>query len=193
VRVIASASGTGRNSGVAHGGLLRDGKGVVSMARHEAEREDLMREATALRRRGEWRIPGIAKPVTAGFRDGGGCSVYFGQDPCYHFDVSGALRRAYAADKLYRTQGGTLAELVRVRTEHEAVLQRRDLRQQELNGFLARMREHLSRLSAALQSGNAALLRQEPDDCNVGAELTAWLARVLDGQLVLAPPIKARR
>jgi hypothetical protein len=163
------------------------------MARQQAEREDLMREATALRRRGEWRIPGIAEPVTAGFRDGGGCSVYFGQDPCYHFDVSGALRRAYAAEKLYRTQGGTLAELVRVRTEHETVLQRRDLQQPELNGFLKRVHERLSRLDAALQSGEAVLLRQEPADGDVGTELTAWLARVLSRHLVLAPPIKARR
>jgi len=163
------------------------------MARHEAEREDLMREATALRRRAEWHVPDMAEPVTAGFRDGGGCSVYFGQDPGYHFDAAGALRRAYVGEKLYRTQGDSLAELVRVRTERETVLQRRDLEHEELNGFLDRMRDRLSRLSDALRSGNAVLLRQEPADGDVGAELAAWLARTLTGEILLAPPIKARR
>lgn len=163
------------------------------MARHEAEREDLMREATALRRRGEWDVPGFSAPVTAGFRDGGGCSVYFGQDPCYHFDAGGALRRAFVGEKLYRTQGHTLAELVRVRTERATVLQRRDLEEHGLSSFLAHMREHLSRLSAALQSGETVLLRQEPENSDIGAELATWLARVLAGPLVLAPPIKAKR
>jgi hypothetical protein len=163
------------------------------MARHEAEREDLIREATALRRRGEWRVPDMAEPVTAGFRDGGACSVYFGQDPCYHFDAAGALRRAYAGEKLYRTQGNTLAELFRVRTERETVLQRRDLADDEVDDFLDRMRALLGHLCNALQSGEAVLCRQEPEDIDVGTELTSWLARVLAGKLFLAPPLKARR
>ncbi len=162
------------------------------MARHEADREDLMREATALRRRGEWRVPGMPEPVMAGFRNGGGCSVYFGQDPCYHFDAAGALRRAYAEEKLYRTQGHTLAELVRVRKERETVLQRRDLENEEVDEFLQRTRAELSCLYAALQSGNAVVLRQEPDGGDVSAELTAWLARALAGPMVLAPPVKSR-
>jgi hypothetical protein len=45
----------------------------------------------------------------------------------------------------------------------------------------------------ALQSGAATLLRQAPEDGDVGSEFAAWLARVLAGQLVLAPPIKAKR
>jgi hypothetical protein len=163
------------------------------MPRHEAERENLMRDATALCRRGEWIVRGFREPVTAGFRDGGGCSVYFGQDPCYHFDAASALRRAYAESKLYRTQGKTLAELVRVRTERETVLQRRDLDDEELECFLARMREHLSRLRAALASLDAVLQRQVPDDGDVGMELAAWLDRMLAGKMTLAPPIKAKR
>jgi len=163
------------------------------MARMEAEREDLMREASALRRRGEWRVPGFSEPVTAGFRDGGGCSVYLGQDPCYHFDATGALRRAYADARLYRTQGTTLAELVRIRSEHETVLQRRDLTVDESSQFLARMRHELSQLLAALDSGEAVLQRQVPDDGDLSQELAQWLARLLAAELTLAPPIKARR
>lgn len=163
------------------------------MARMEAEREDLMREASALRRRGEWLVPGFSEPVTAGFRDGGGCSVYLGQDPCYHFDAGGALRRAYADAKLYRTQGTTLAELDRIRSEHGTVLQRRDLNTDEVNEFLQRLRNHLSQLHAALDSGEAVLQRQVPDDVHLSQELARWLARLLAAELTLAPPIKARR
>lgn len=162
------------------------------MARHETEREDLLREATALRRRGEWRVPGEHNPVTAGFRDGGECSIYFGEDPCYHFDAAGGLRRAYCEGRLYRTQGTTLAELTRVRTPEETQLQRRDLSGDEVAEFLTRLRDRLAGLHAALAGGSTILLRQVPEDCDPGVELTAWLAHRLSGPIVLAAAIRGR-
>jgi hypothetical protein len=163
------------------------------MARHETEREDLLREATALGRRGEWRVPGEQEPVTAGFREGGECSVYFGQDACYHFDAGGGLRRAYGGGKLYRTQGTTLAELTRVRTPRETQLRRRDLTADEVAEFLTRLRDRLAGLYAAFAGGSAVLLRQVPDDLDPGQELAAWLARRLSGPVKLAAAIKGRR
>ncbi|MGH7129995.1 MAG: hypothetical protein ACREJB_15520, partial [Planctomycetaceae bacterium] len=75
-----------------------------------------MREATALARRVEIVCPDETEPVIAGVREDGTLSVYFGADPAYHFDASGRLRRAFAAGCLYRTQGHTLARLLRRRT-----------------------------------------------------------------------------
>lgn len=151
-----------------------------------------MREATALRRRGEWRVPGEQDPVTAGFRDRGECSLYFGEDPCYHFDAAGGLRRAFVEGRLFRTQGTTLAELTRVRTLRETQLQRRDLSGVEVAEFLTRLRDRLARLHTALEAGSAVLLRQVPEDCDPGPELAAWLARGLSGPIVLAAAIRGR-
>ena len=64
------------------------------MARNEEDREDLMAEATALAERVELTVPQESDFVTAGFRRTGHLSLYFGQDPAYHFDEEGRLRRA---------------------------------------------------------------------------------------------------
>jgi hypothetical protein len=74
------------------------------MSRNESDREDLMAEATALRRRVQLQVPGEALSIIAGFRDEGRVSIYFGPDPVYHFDEQGRLRRAFVAGRLYRTQ-----------------------------------------------------------------------------------------
>ena len=79
------------------------------MARIESDREDLIREATALQQRVEWAVPGEPEPVVTGFKRDGSLSVYFGQDPVYQFNPTGQLRRAYVEDFLFRTQGDTLA------------------------------------------------------------------------------------
>ena len=97
------------------------------MALHETHREDLFAEATALVRRIELRVPGEPHPVVAGCRASGAWSVYFGPDPCYHFDEQGRLRRAFVDDRLYRTQGNTLAQLSRKRHADNVELSRIDL------------------------------------------------------------------
>ena len=133
------------------------------MARHEADREDLLAEAQALLPRAEWRLPGRSELVTAGLRRDGFVSVYFGGDPCYHFDREGRLRRAFVANSLYRTQGTTLARLTRERTATETRLNRVDLSADEVQEFLAEMQSHLARFLAAADSGEADLLRLVAD------------------------------
>ena len=163
------------------------------MARFEASREDLMGEATALARRAELQLPGEAHPVVAGFRAAGVLSIYFGQDPAYHFNRDGRLRRAFLAGDLYRTQGATLACLTRVRTPADTQLARRDLPPAELGDFLVRMDARLSRLHEAVSSGRAIVLRSVPGDDDLLPELAAALARILELDERLAPPFAGRR
>jgi hypothetical protein len=158
----------------------------------ETDREDLLREATALRVRAEFRIPSRTETVVAGRRDNGGWSTYFGQDPCYHFDADGRLRRAYVRGRLYRTQETTLAELQRVRSDTATQLLRRDLEPTELNDFLNDMRDQLTNLRNALQT-EIATLQTVPANADVAIPLTSFLSRVLDVRPALAPPIKTRR
>ncbi|NQV28579.1 MAG: hypothetical protein HQ518_29855 [Rhodopirellula sp.] len=138
------------------------------MARNESDREDLIREATALRNRVEWQIPGEAEPVFAGIRSNGSLSVYFGPDPVYQFSTAGSLRRAYAGGFLYRTQGSTLARLKRNRSTETTTLLRNDLNADELEAFLATMDDRLMRLQQSIADGSALILRSvsqgEPPD-----------------------------
>src|SRR5438045_2175540 len=105
------------------------------MARHEADREDLMAEAIALRERVELALPGEAEHTIAGFRDNGRFSLYFGTDPVFHLDADGALRRAFVGGDLYRSQAHTLARLTRQRTGGAVNLVRHDLDASQLEMF----------------------------------------------------------
>ena len=159
------------------------------MARMEQDREDLMREATALNPRIEWDVPGDVELVVTGWKASGDLSIYLGQDPVYQFDSDGRLRRAYESGFLYRTQGSTMARIHRERSARQTTLVRHDLNVAELDEFLTRMRRRLTRLQAALSSNQAQVRR------HVGTasteELAAQLARIAQ-QCVLAPAVTGR-
>ena len=160
------------------------------MAVHESDREDLMREATALRRRGELFVPGEAETVIAGFRGDDRISIFFGPDPAYHFDAEGRLWRSFCGGELYRSQGSTLARLTRHREPGASSLLRHDLTGGELEDFLQAMRSRLQRVAEQLAAGQAKFLRQIPDDWHAVEELSAALDRILTSDAPLAPAVK---
>ncbi len=83
---------------------------LIGMARDEQDREDLLREATALVERVELAPTDneAGEHIVIGFRAGGAASVYFGGDTAYHFNSDGELRRAYADGLLYKADIGRL-------------------------------------------------------------------------------------
>lgn len=161
------------------------------MALHEQDREDLLAEAQALTPRGEWQVAGEVEPVTAGLRRGG-CSIYFGGDPCYHFDEEGRLRRAFAGGFLYRTQGATLARLERVRSERRVELLRVDLTEPELQSFLDDMQRRLAQFLSAAATGAARLVRSVSEAADPAAEILPAVRRAAHNRQ-LAPAIPTRR
>ena len=164
------------------------------MARVESDREDLMAEAVALVRRVELRTPGRDQTVFIGFRANGWLSIYFGSDPVYQFDQQGRLRRAFIDGLLYRTQGRTLAQLRRERTDAETTLLRRDLTEPELAEFRGVMLRALVPLREHLVQRQAVLVRQVPaGDDQLLDDLAAGLNRVLKAPEFLAPPIPGKR
>ena len=164
------------------------------MARHESDREDLMREATALVRRVELALPGRPEHVVCGFHSDGRLSIYFGPDPVYHFDTAGRLRRAYVDGCLYRTQGTTLARLKRVRTPAATELQRHDLSPDELPDFLECLRARLSSLEDALTSGTAGVVQcVPPNDAELLRDVHQIVSKTLCAGPDLAPSIKGKR
>ncbi|MEZ6062613.1 MAG: hypothetical protein R3C19_19900 [Planctomycetaceae bacterium] len=164
------------------------------MARHEADREDLVKEATAMVERAEIRCDSLAGPVTAGFRKDGRLSIYVDQDPVYQFDSAGLLRRAYVGGFLYRSEGGTLAELQRSRSDDRTTLVRRDLSAGELSRFRGDMHRTLQTVLNDLLDGSFKLQRQIPGDADIVTRVKDGLHQILalNGEF-LSNSIRPRR
>lgn len=161
--------------------------------RIEADREDLMREATALRQRAEFRISGESPSVIAGYRNDGSLSVYFGPDPCFHFDADGRLRRAFVGGDLFRTQGDTLARLRRVHTREAVELHRDDLAPDEREELLQQARQQLRAFSDTLRSQAAECLQEIPADAQIVDVLVDDLSRIVAQPIRLAPAIRGKK
>lgn len=164
------------------------------MSRSESDREDLIREATALTRRIELQLDGRAEPVVAGIREQTGwLSLYLGADPVYTWDADGGLRRAFVAGYLYRAEGETLARLERRRTETETQLVRHDLTSSEAEDFLKEMKETVAMLAEALQNGTARVLRSAGNVEGFLLEVLDFLPRILSQDRPWAAPVARRK
>lgn len=164
------------------------------MARDESDREDLLREAVALPRRAEITFRDRPDPVFLGFKRDGGFSIYLGSDPVYQFTAQGQLRRAYRSGLLYRTQGNTLAELQRDRSDPaRVILQRHDLGTEELQEFLEQMTEQLSALQQHLSAHAYLSVETVPADADLVPEFLAAFEVVFSADPPLAPAIPGKR
>lgn len=163
------------------------------MARTESDREDLMAEAVAMTRRIEVTIPGEQTLIVTGFRANGWLSIYLGPDRMYQFDEQGRLRRAFVNGLLYRTQGATLAQLHRQRTDTETILLRRDLSDAELAEFRLTMLDHLTAFHERLTKQEVVIVRRIPaEDDPLLNDLAVGLDRVLNASEFLAPPLPGK-
>ena len=163
------------------------------MARMESDREDLMAEAVAMPRRVEVTILGEQSPIVTGFRANGWLSIYLGPERMYQFDECGRLRRAFVNGLLFRTQGATLAQLHRQRTDTETILLRRDLSHSELAEFRLAMLGHVAAFHTRLTQREVVIVRQVPlEDDSLLNDLAAALDRALNASEFLAPPIPGK-
>src|SRR5213595_680144 len=115
-------------------------------ARHESDREDLLREATALVERIELQIAGFDQPIVCGFRRDGSASFFFGPDPVYQFNTDCQIRRAFVGGKILKAEAGRLVALSRVRAASEVSLLRHELTENEILLFINDLRSNLQRL-----------------------------------------------
>jgi hypothetical protein len=135
--------------------------------RHERDREDLMAEAKALVERAEWNVPGLAEPVTIGFRRDGSVSCYFGPEEVFQFNSKQQLRRAYRHGRLYKAVDGVLAQLRRERTPTAVHLLRRDLTPMETTEIRQRFGELMTQFLTACQAGQLSLRAEVPAEADV--------------------------
>lgn len=166
-----------------------------TVARTEADREDLFAEAVTLARRVEGRAPASAIPWIAGIKTNGEVSFYFGPDRVYHFDGAGRFRRGFVEGLLYRSQGDRLIRLRRDRTEsRQTALLRSDLTNEETAAFLAVMQIHLRTLQTAITTGELIVSRRHPvEDDAMETAIAAQIATILSATPWLAPELVVRR
>lgn len=162
------------------------------MARNEADRDDLYEEFRSAVLKWELSIQGLETVVVVGIRKDRRFSLYCGQDDCYHFDVSGRLLRAYRDGFLYRTQGTTLARLLRERTPAETVLRRHDLTIEELRQFCHQLLEKLRFIQLALQNQTYTIKRSVTDD-SIQEVVIPLIHAIILNEIPLAPPFSTRK
>jgi len=158
------------------------------MARLESDREDLLREATALVERAELRLPGYEEPVVCGFRRDGALSLFFGVDPVYQFNAARQLRRAFIAGRLLKAEQGRLVALTRKRSVTQVSLVRDELSADESATLLIAMQGHLNRLREALNGGSFLVQGEVPSGGNVAGRVLSWLETSPDAIEIAARP-----
>jgi glycine/D-amino acid oxidase-like deaminating enzyme len=158
------------------------------MARHESEREDLLREATALVERIELSLYG--QSVFAGFRRDGCASFYFDGDPAYHFNTQRQLRRAFVAGRLLKAEQRRLVSLERRRDAEEVALIRHEMTPVEIRALVQTAMQQLAQLGAAIQQQGAQIVGQVPPDGNVMQRVQQWLAGLTTIEIAESPHVK---
>jgi hypothetical protein len=146
------------------------------MARRETDREDLLREATALVERIELRVVGFDEPIVAGFRRDGSASFYFGADPVYQFNAASQLRRAFIGGLPVKAETGRLIALARERLANEVALVRTELAGDQAAAMLTAADGRLQNLHNTLASGEYTVVGQVPDEIDLAGRVSAWLA-----------------
>jgi hypothetical protein len=149
------------------------------VARNPEHREDLMRDATALVERAEVVWHPEQPPLILGRRATGATSLYFGEEPVYHFTSEGRVRRAHVDGLLYKAAAGELVEIRPVRVPGEVQLRSRVLSPQEQAEFLKNLADRLQQLLARFDSGDCKVIAEIPADEPVVAPLVEWIRQQL--------------
>lgn len=148
------------------------------MARHEQDREDLMREATGLTPRAEIASPHLPENLIFGFRREGGLSLFFGADPVYQFNSAGELRRGYVGGNLLKAENGRLAALTRDRQADRLTLWRKEWSDAQVAAFLNELMTRCQAVRDLLESGAFQLVAEVPRDSNAIERLRQFLVNL---------------
>jgi hypothetical protein len=159
------------------------------MASEQHDREDLLREATALVERVELQVADHCDSIIVGFRRDASASVFFGADPVYHFNSTGELRRAFWNDRLYKAEQKRLVSLRRERTQSATQLVRRELTEAEQSEFRSEMRRRLLELIESVAGGHFRVVGQVPNDADVVRRLEPLLPKLADAEIAHGPRV----
>lgn len=145
------------------------------MARQEVDREDILREATALVKRAEFEVPGLEGSVVIGFRKDGSGSIYIGADLVYQLNSVLQFRRGYLNGDLVKADQGRLVSLRRHRKEDAVSLVRHEFDQEQSTDYLNTLRGHIDQLQHAFQVRTVEVIGQVPASEDVVGTIERWL------------------
>lgn len=131
------------------------------MAKQKQDKEDILREATALVNRVELKLGGEGESddsVFVGFRRDGSVSFFYGGEPVYQFNTQHAFRRGYYQSTMLKAEQGKLVQLTRSREGEQLVLLSREFNAQQSSEFLEEMRQNLLNLLAAIRNDEYELI-----------------------------------
>ncbi len=129
------------------------------MARKSQDRENLLRDAKAFTTRLQLKVSWgeNSGEVFFGIRVGEAVSFYFDQDPVYHFNATGKLRRAFVDGYLVKAEAGRLVRLHRQHAANETVMLRDEMTSGEQQFFCASVKQQLGRLLNVIADGQYAI------------------------------------
>lgn len=157
------------------------------MARHEQDREDLMREATALVERVELVSPEHGEPIVLGVRRDGCLSIYLSAEKAVHFNTQAELRRAFVHGQLWKAEQHRLVTLTRHRTDNQVQLLRRDLSDAAQRDFLKAVFTELAKLRQDLADDLVTVQRAVPADLPARERIHDWLDSVATLRIAASP------
>ena len=131
------------------------------MAKQNQDKEDILREATALVNRVELKLGGEGESddsVFVGFRRDGAVSFFFGAEPVYQFNTQHAFRRGYYQNTMLKAEQGKLVQLTRSREGEKLVLLRREFNDQQTVEFCEEMRHNLLNLLSVVRDEKYELM-----------------------------------
>ncbi len=163
------------------------------MASQSQDREDLLRDATAFTTRVQLKISWgeHSEVVFAGFRVGGAASYYFDQDPVYHFNTTGQLRRAFVDDTLVKAEAGRLVRLHRQRSDRESAMIRNEMTVDEQQAFCQTVSQRLGDLLHVIVDGKFVIEGQvvATKNENVVDRLAAYLEQLVVIEVANSPHV----
>ena len=149
------------------------------MAREEHAKEDLLRQATGLVDRAELAVLSFDEPIVVGFRGAQAASVFFGEEPAYHWNRDGRLRRAYVDGKLVKAEAGKLVSMQKQRDDGQVQMIRHEFTIQEQSHFLAALDAKLVQLQNDLRDDQFKLVGQaSAGEQNVVQMIRTWLSQL---------------
>lgn len=131
------------------------------MSRQQQNKEDILREATALVNRIEIKFSQKAvskESVFVGFRRDGAVSFFFGAEPVYQFNTRHEFRRGYCKGAMLKADNGKICNLTRVREGDQLVLLSRDYSDEQTAEFLEEMKHALLVLYKEIRGGQWSIL-----------------------------------
>jgi len=145
------------------------------MAREEIDREDLIRDGTAMVVRAECRFRDCDRVMTIGFRSNGAASFYFDTDWVWQFDRFGRVRRGFDRGRWIKAERGQLVVLERHRSPEVVIMSDSSEDDSEASHRLQRLSGELRRLGESIHSEGLVVVRAVPNETTFRESLRSWL------------------